>query len=109
MTPGRGSGPDSGPGRRPPARAGKSGSTGERPGGRRCANPLCGCLTVEFTCSLWCGPLDVRRGSRCLCRHDACVPAGLGAAARGLGEADLYPPVLDRFRLDRRLAAGGRT
>jgi hypothetical protein len=72
-----------------------------------CANPLCLCETVEFTCSLRCGPLDVRQSARCQCRHDACTRP-VARAARTLPDTDLYPPVLDRFRLDRRVASRGR-
>jgi hypothetical protein len=74
----------------------------------RCANPLCRCETAEFTCSLWCGPLDVRQSTRCQCRHDACgQPVARPAALSG--GADVYPPVLDRFRIDRQVAAGTRS
>jgi hypothetical protein len=73
----------------------------------RCANPLCACETSEFTCSLWCGPLDGRRSARCRCEHDACDPR-LARAAAALADTDLYPPVLDRFRHDRRVASPGR-
>jgi hypothetical protein len=47
-------------------------------GGRLCASPTCFCETDHFTCSLWCGSLDIPAGTRCLCRHDECLrtPAG---------------------------------
>lgn len=73
---------------------------------RPCANPLCGCRSAEFTCSLRCGPLDVRQSARCHCGHEACAPS-THAAARPAAD-DLYPAVLDRFRAERRAAAGGR-
>jgi hypothetical protein len=69
----------------------------------RCANPLCVCETAEFTCSLRCGPLDVRQSARCRCDHDACNRRLAPAA-----DTDLYPLVLDRFRHDRRVASRGR-
>ncbi len=42
-------------------------------GPRLCANPVCFCETHHFTCSLWCGSLDVPAGVRCPCRHDECL------------------------------------
>jgi hypothetical protein len=105
MTTGR----DGGTGRAPAARPGDAGggTAGARQG-RRCANPLCACDTVEFTCSLWCGPLDVRQGVRCQCRHESCAGPRARTAGSSRAAADLYPPVLDRFRLERQAEVGGR-
>jgi hypothetical protein len=46
-------------------------------GPRLCANPACLCETRHFTCSLWCGSLDVPAGVRCPCRHDECLHASV--------------------------------
>ncbi|MBI4011896.1 MAG: hypothetical protein HY359_06290 [Candidatus Rokubacteria bacterium] len=48
------------------------------------------------------------QSSRCLCRHEGCAQPGSHVQARGAGDGDLYPTVLDRFRLDRRVAAAAR-
>ena len=71
-------------------------------------NPLCVCETAEFTCALWCGPLDVRQSIRCQCRHESCATPLARAAGPPRADADLYPPVLDRFRLERPAGVGGR-
>jgi hypothetical protein len=72
----------------------------------RCANPPCVCETAELECSLSCGPLDPPPSARCRCGHEACTRA-TGRAATPLADTDLYPPVLDRFRLERRVPARG--
>ncbi len=54
------------------------------------------------------GEQPLPQSSRCLCRHEGCAHRGLRVQARGAGDADLYPTVLDRFRLDRRVAAAAR-
>jgi hypothetical protein len=72
----------------------------------RCANPRCRCETAELTCSLRCGPLDPRQGVRCQCGHETCTRAA-GRGATPVADIDLYPPVLDRFRHDRRVPARG--
>jgi hypothetical protein len=46
-------------------------------GPRLCANPACFCETHHFTCSLWCGSLEVPAGVRCPCRHDECLHASV--------------------------------
>lgn len=100
---------DGGTGRAPTGRPGEigDGTVGIRES-RPCANPLCACETAEFTCSLWCGPLDVQQSTRCQCRHESCARPLARAADPPPADADLYPAVLDRFRLERRAGVGGR-
>lgn len=63
---------------------------------RLCANPTCFCETVYFTCSLWCGSLDIPAGVRCLCRHDVCLhdPARRSPSFRAAARRDSDAVVL---------------